>query len=283
VRDIFLQSDRNDILLATHGRGLYILDDATPIQQIAGSKGVTLFPIRSALRYSIRATRAGGGDSEFTAANPLYGALLNYYLPAKTDDLRFEVSDAAGKVIRAMPAPANERDHGLHRISWDLRANPPGGSDAARGGRRGGGEGGGEGGGGRGGAPRGAQVLPGAYVVKMIAGSTVVEQKVTVQLDPELKVSSADLESQWQTLEKISAMIHTTGDMLRESDRHADSAGWTKFHASLAGSRLAEQLQALFTLIDGPNDPPTPAMTKLLGELETDYNRSTGEFQALKP
>jgi photosystem II stability/assembly factor-like uncharacterized protein len=284
VRDIFLQSDRNDILLATHGRGLYILDDATPIQQLAGSQVATLFPIRSALRYSMRATRAGGGDSEFTAPNPAYGALLNYYLTAQMDEVRFEVQDAARKAIRTILAPANERDRGVHRIAWDLRANPPAGNDAPRGGgRRGGGEGGGEGGGGRVGAPRGPQVLPGDYVVKMIAGSTVVEQKVTVQLDPELKTSTADLETQWQSLEKISTMIRTTGDMLRESDRHADSPGWTKFHASLAAGRLSEQLQALFTLIDGPNDAPTPAMTKLLGELESDYDRSSGEFQALKP
>jgi hypothetical protein len=284
VRDIFLQSDRNDILLATHGRGLYILDDATPIQQLAGSQIATLFPIRSALRYSMRATRAGGGDSEFTAANPAYGALLNYYLTAQMDEVRFEVQDAAHKVIRTIVAPANERDRGVHRIAWDLRANPPAGNDAPRGGgRRGGGEGGGEGGGGRGGAPRGPQVIPGDYIVKMIAGSTVVEQKVTVRLDPELKASTADLQSQWQSLEKISAMIRTTGDMLRESDRHADSPGWTKFHTSLAAGRLSEQLQALFTLIDGGNDAPTPAMTKLLGELESDYDRSSGEFQALKP
>jgi hypothetical protein len=116
----------------------------------------------------------------------------------------------------------------------------------------------------------------------MIAGATAVEQKLTVQIDPELKDSAADLEKQWQSLERISAMIRATGDMLRESDRHTDSPGWTKFHTGLAASRLAEQLQALFTLIDGQNDAPTEAMTKLLDELESDCTRSSREFQALK-
>jgi hypothetical protein len=284
VRDIFLQAGRNDILLATHGRGLYILDDATPIQQIAASQSAaTLFPIRSALRYSVRATRAGGGDSEFTAANPAYGALLNYYLPAQTDDVRFEVQDASGKVIRTIPAPATERGRGVHRIAWDLRANPPAGDAPRGGGRRGGGEGGGEGGGGRGGAPRGPQVLPGVYTVKMVAGPASVMQKVTVQLDPELKVSAADLQTQWQTLQKISSMISATGDMLREAGRHEDSPVWIKFRTSLTSGRLAEQLQALFTLIDGPNDAPTQAMTNLLGDLESGYSKSSAEFQALKP
>jgi hypothetical protein len=70
--------------------------------------------------------------------------------------------------------------------------------------------------------------------------------------------------------------------MLRESDRHADSPDWTRFRTALAASRLSEQLQALFNLIDGANDAPTQAMTKLLGELESGYNRSSAEFQALK-
>jgi hypothetical protein len=116
----------------------------------------------------------------------------------------------------------------------------------------------------------------------MTAGSTDVAQKVTVQLDPELKESAADLTIQWQTLEKISTMMRAAGDMLRESDRHTDSEPWTKFHTALAASRLSEQLSALFTLVDGPNDAPTEAMKRLLGEMESDYERSSKEFQALK-
>ena len=281
VRDIFLQPERNDILLATHGRGIYILDDATPVQQIAAARALVLFPVRSALRYTVRATRAGGGDTEFAAANPPYGAILNYYLPAQTDDVRFEVMDAAGKVIRTIPAPGSERAPGVHRIAWDLRGNAPAGSDGGRRGGEGRGEGGGEGGG-RGGSPRGPQVLPGIYTVKMIAGAATAEQKLKVELDPELKVSAADLESEWKTLEQISTMIRATGDMLRESDRHADSPDWTRFRTDLAASRLSEQLQALFSLIDGANDAPTQAMTKLLGELESGYSRKSAEFQALR-
>jgi photosystem II stability/assembly factor-like uncharacterized protein len=284
VRDIFLQREKNDILLATHGRGIYILDDATPVQQIATALTAALFPVRSALRYSVRATRAGGGDTEFTAANPPYGAILNYYLPAQIDDIHFEVLDAARKVIRTLTAPGNERGPGVHRIAWDLRATPPATGDAGRGGggrRAGAGEGGGEGGG-RGGAPRGPQVLPGVYTVRMIAGAATSEQKVKVELDPELKVSAADLQAEWKTLEQISTMIRATGDMLRESDRHTDSPGWTRFRGNLAASRLSEQLQALFNLIDGANDAPTQAMTKLLGELKSGYDRSSAEFQTLK-
>jgi uncharacterized membrane protein YgcG len=283
VRDIFLQPDRNDILLATHGRGLWILDDATPIQQLASAHVASLLPVRPALRYSIRATRAGGGDTEFTAANPPYGAVLNYFLPASAEDVRFEVFDSAGKSIRTIPVPPNQRDAGLHRIVWDLRAAPPVAAGSGEGRRGGGGrgEGGGEGGGRRGGGGQGAQVLPGKYIAKMTAGSVTSEQNVTVELDPELKVSPADLKSQWDTLDHISTLIRSTSSMLRESGQHADSPNWTNFRDALTASRLTEQLQALFALIDGPNDAPTQAMTKLLGELEGDYRKMSADFKKL--
>jgi hypothetical protein len=161
---------------------------------------------------------------------------------------------------------------------WDLRAAAPVAAAGAGEGRRGGG---GEGGGRRGGGAQGAQVLPGKYVVKMTAGSATSEQSVTVELDPELKVSPADLKSQWDTLDRISTLIRSTSSMLRESGQHADSPAWTKFRETLAASRLTEQLQALFSLIDGPNDAPTQAMTKLLGELEGDYGKSSADFKRL--
>ncbi len=286
VRDIFLQPERNDILLATHGRGLYILDDATPIQRLADAKSATLFPIRPALRYTVRATRAGGGDSEFAAANPPYGAILDYYLPAAAADLRIEVLDNSGKPIRNIALSPADRESGLHRLAWDLRLNPPVAGDGGRGGRRGGGGGGGGGegggGGGRGGAARGAQAPPGVYTVKMTAGTTISEQKVTVEIDPELKSGSADLEAQWNALGKIADMMRATADMTRESDRHGDSAAWQNFRGSLLESGLAQQLQSLFGLIDGANDAPTQPMRKLLDDLESEYKHISDQYQTLR-
>lgn len=280
VRDIFVQPGQNDILLATHGRGLWIFDDATPVQQLAAasSHAAYLFPIRPALRYSVRATRSGGGDTEFTAANPPYGAILDYSVREPIEQVRFEVLDASGKAIRQMDGPA--RGAGVHRVAWDLRAAGPAGAGGGRGGR-GGGEGG-EGGGGRGG--RGPQVPPGVYTVRMTVGTTISEQKVEVRMDPELKVSPDDLQAQWDALQRLTVMIQGTAEMLREADRHADSADWRKFRETLArprnlsnsetGPRLSEQLQSLYGLIEGPNDAPTHAMIQLLTELEADYKNA---------
>ena len=279
VRDIFLQPDQNDILLATHGRGLWILDDVTPVQQMAmaSAHAAYLFPIRPALRYSVRATRSGEGDTEFAAANPPYGAILNYYLKEPVNEARIEVLDSAGKVIRTLGGPRALDGPGLHRIAWDVRASGVGGGGRGRGGQGG----------------RGPQVLPGTYTVRLTAGATVEEQKVQVRLDPELKVSAADLQEQWDALAKLAVMIRGTGAMLQQADRHADSPDWQRFRATLArprnlaasetGPRLSEQLQSLFNLIDGPNDAPTPAMLKLLAELEDEYHKASDDLQRMKP
>ena len=279
VRDIFLQADENDILLATHGRGLWILDDATPVQQIATTRAATLFPIRPALRFSVRATRSGGGETEFAAPNPPYGAILSYYLRDPAEEARIEILNSTGKVIRTMGGPQAPANPGLHRVSWDLRASGVGGG------------GGGRGRGGQGG--RGPQVLPGTYTVRLTAGGAVEQQSVQVRLDPELKVSMADLEKQWNALDKLSTMIRDAGEMIREADRHEDSKDWQTFRATIArprnltgsetGPRLSEQLQSLFNLIDSPNDAPTPAMMQLLSELEDESHKASDDFRRLKP
>lgn len=294
VRDIFLQAKENDIILATHGRGLWILDDATPVQQMAAAVGhpATLFPIRPAFRFSSRATRSGGGDTEFAAANPPYGALLDYYLSSAVQDLRIEVLDSTGKSIRTLAGTQAPATEGLHRIAWDLRAAAVTGGAAGRGGGGRGGDGEGGGGGGRGGG-RGPQVLPGTYTVHLTADGASQEQQVQIRLDPEIKTSAADLRTQWDALTTLSGMISEVGQMVQQADRHSDSPEWRAFQATITRPRsgpgsdgapgLAEQLTSLFNLIDGPNDAPTPAMLKLLGELLDDYQKASTQFRGMKP
>lgn len=226
VRDIFIQKDQNDILLGTHGRGLWVFDDTTPVQQLAAAvkQPAFLFPIRQAPRYNVRATRAGGGDTEFAAPNPPYGAILNYYLREPANEIRFQVTDLSGKTIRTLGGTI-PGGPGIHRIAWDLRASGPGGS-----------QGEGRGGGGRGGGARGPQVLPGVYAIRMIAGVVTQEQKVEVALDPEIKVGREELVAQWNTLQKILSIMQGTSNMIRETDRH-DGSDWQELHNILARPR----------------------------------------------
>jgi photosystem II stability/assembly factor-like uncharacterized protein len=276
VRDVIVQPAQGDILIATHGRGLWILDDATPVEQLAQASKQTayLFPVRPALRSAVRATQAAGGDTEFRAPNPPYGAILDYYLRKPVDQVRFEILDAAGKTIRRIGGPRIARTAGVHRIAWDLRAASPGGEVRGR-------------------ALRGPQVLPGIYTVRMTAGGLTAERKVEVTLDPELKVGPDDLKAQWDALESLSEMIQGAAGMLRAAAAHPDSPEWTQFRdtlvrprglsASETGPRLSEQLQSLYTLIDGPNDAPTHAMMELLAQLQDDYRKAGAALRALGP
>lgn len=268
VRDIFIQQSANDILLGTHGRGLWVLDDATPIQELAKAKDqrLYLFPVRSALRFTVRNTTTDTGDSDFAAPNPPYGALVSYYLREPASDLRLEVIDGAGTTIRRLQA--SEKSAGVHRIAWDLRADGP----AAN--------------------ARGPQVLPGEYTIRLTADSSAaVEQKVRVKLDPEVNASPADLTAQWGALKRIVTMMRGVNQMRRAADSHAGSSQWRDFRGTLArprglsnaetGPRLYEQLQSLFGLIDGPNAAPTSPMMHLLAEIESAYSKAEADFKTL--
>jgi len=273
VRDVFVQPEQNDILIATHGRGLWIFDDAAPVQESrkASARDAYLFPIRPALRYTVRATRAGGGDTEFAAPNPPYGAILSYFLRTEPDSLRFEILDDSGKAIRTIAGGRLPREAGVHRIAWDLRA------ESAESGR----------------GARGPQVLPGSYTVRMTAGPVTSEQRVEVRLDPALAVTATDLKMQWDALEHIATMLRGVAEMQAEADRHPGAEDWRNFRNTLArprdlsnsetGARLSEQLQSLFNLIDASNEPPTHAMLNLLQELDQEYRTAADAIKKLQP
>ncbi len=93
VRDILVHADSNDLIVATHGRSVYVLDDISALQQM--SAATRLFEARTTYRHTMRATRFGIGDKSFTAPNPVYGALITYFLAASTD-ATLEILDSKG-------------------------------------------------------------------------------------------------------------------------------------------------------------------------------------------
>ncbi|MCE1202878.1 MAG: YCF48-related protein [Bacteroidia bacterium] len=84
VRDIAIQERENDLVLATFGRGFYILDNYDPLRHIDAAKlresEALLFPVRDALMYVEEGARYGTGSTYFTAPNPEFGAVFTYYL-----------------------------------------------------------------------------------------------------------------------------------------------------------------------------------------------------------
>lgn len=167
VRDIVIQERENDLVLATFGRGFYILDDYTPLRELTPElleEESYIFPVKDALMYIQQRGRYGTGSTVYLAKNPEFGATFTYFVKEipKTlkqqrkekekklikekqpipipslDELRaeenetpfhffFTITDEDGKVIRKITSAAKK---GINRINWDLRYSETGNVDA---------------------------------------------------------------------------------------------------------------------------------------------------------
>ena len=149
IDDVLVHPRDNDLVLGTHGRSIWILDDITPLQQM--TEAVTtadahLFNVRPATAWVADITKANGlsADKHFRGQNPQGGVAITYYLKeAASGDVKLTISDSTGRVVREMDGT---KEAGLNRVQWNLAPNPIAGF--GRGGA--GGAGGGRGRGGRG-------------------------------------------------------------------------------------------------------------------------------------
>lgn len=278
VRDIIFEPAKNDLIVATHGRSLWILDDATPLEQMAASNATSaqLFAVRPAMRFAVRASRFGFGDKTFTGANPPYGALISYYVPAKAAAVKLQIFDGSGAFVRNIDSSA---DAGINRAVWDLRYA---GGERREGQR----------GGGRQGA-RGAQALPGEYTARLTINGQTQEQKFAIEMDPSVNVSAEDLRKQFDVSRElmkmqsgVSAALGKLGAMRKDHPEEVEllMAQMTRpgnMGRSETGPRLRENLDALFTMIDGADAAPTPAQMHYFEQLQTTYRDVMQKVEAL--
>jgi len=239
VHDILVHPRDNDLILATHGRSIWIFDDATVIQQMTPqilSSNAHLFSIRPALRYTARFTRYGIGDKVFAGPNPQTGALITYYLKDKLDEkatLKVQVFDRDGKLVQDIERPAREK--GLNRVAWNLRfggpevRRPPTEEQIAFGG-----------------GARGPQVMPGTYTVKLTVNDKVFEERVEVKLDPSINTPLPELQEALDMQIKLRDMQSTLNTSLRFLDS------------------LKEQLKQAQTTMKTLQKEPDKEMTKAL-------------------
>ncbi len=239
VHDILIHPRENDLIVATHGRSIWILDDASPIQQMTSSilrKDAYLFSVRAGLRFATRFTRYGIGEKAFTGPNPPYGALITYYLKTKPDDkttFKIQILDESGKLVQELDKPAKEK--GLNRVTWNLRyggaevRRPPTEEESAFTG-----------------PPRGPQVLPGSYTVNLIIGENRFVQPVQVRLDPTINVPLADLQAQLDLQMTLRDMQSAANSALRFLDSIEDQLKHTQTTAkNLIKEPDKEMMEAL--------------------------------------
>ncbi len=125
VYGVTVQEHFNDLVVATYGRGFFILDDITPLQQLTPeveAEDAHLFKPRAAYRFLQVAGFDSPSGDPVVGQNPPYGATINYWLKrASSSDPAITILDATGKVVRSL---RGTRNTGINRVRWDLRYEP---------------------------------------------------------------------------------------------------------------------------------------------------------------
>jgi photosystem II stability/assembly factor-like uncharacterized protein len=194
VRDIALQTRDHDLVLATHGRGIWVIDDLTPLRHLTAGllqQDVAFVPARPVQQ---RINADGGwveGDAKFTGENPANGAVITYYQRQRHlfGPLKIEILDAAGTVIDTIPAT---KHRGLNRVTWSMRVKPPVVPAAAQL---------------AGNATRGPRMPPGTYTIRLTKGDKVYEQTLAIGLDRRATYKAADRKVQFDAAMRVHALF----------------------------------------------------------------------------
>jgi len=194
VRDIAIHPRDNDLVLATHGRGIWIVDDITPLRALSPklqSEEVAFVASRP-VQQRIEANGGWpGGAATFVGDNPPDAAVITYYQRTRHlyGRMKIEVLDAAGKVVDELPA---SKRAGLNRVTWNMREKPPRVPPAVQI---------------AGASTQGPRVLPGVYTVRLTKNGKVIETKLTVGLDRRAVFSLADRKAQFNAVMQVHALF----------------------------------------------------------------------------
>ncbi|HEY6110928.1 MAG TPA: hypothetical protein VIV62_00280, partial [Chthoniobacterales bacterium] len=236
VRDLAIHPRDNDLVLATHGRGIWIVDDITPLRALTPELLNQEVSFVSARPVQQRIEGSGGwanGEAVFVGNNPPDAAIITYYQKSRHlfGKLKLEVLDSSGRVIDEPPA---SKRPGLNRVIWTMREKPPRVPPAAQV---------------AGSGIRGPRLLPGLYTIRLTKAGKVSETKLTVGLDRRAKFSVADRKAQFDAAMKVRALF---GDESALMDRLLGTrAELAKIAASLPeGDPLKKSVIDFDTKID---------------------------------
>jgi hypothetical protein len=236
VRDMAIHPRDNDLIVGTHGRGIWIIDDITPLRSLTAAtlaKNVAFMKARPTIQ---RIGVFGGwanGDAMYVGPNPPDDAVITYYLQRRHifGDMKLEVLDSEGKVVDQLPT---SKRRGLSRVTWSMRLKPPTVPPAASA---------------AGGATIGPRMLPGDYTVRMTKGNDVLTMPLTVVPDPRANHTLAARRAQFELSKKLAAML---GEMSTVVERmNAMRAQLDRRASQLpANDPLAARLRSASTAVD---------------------------------
>src|SRR5881398_2424785 len=301
VRDLAIQPRDNDLVLATHGRGIWIVDDITPLRALTPDLLTQEVAFVSARPVQQRIEGSGGwanGDAAFVGDNPPDAAVINYYQRERHlfGKLKLEILDSSGRVVDELPA---SKRPGLNRVVWSMHRRAPHVPPAAQLAFAG---------------TQGPRVLPGAYTIRLHKNDKVYESHLAIGLDTRVKFSEADRKAQFEAAMKVYALFNDESALfgriagLREQVAEAGKSRpkgeallrrledfdgkldairkkivATKEGGAITGEeRLREHTDQLYGAIAAWDGPPSAyqleniaALRSELGEIEGEFNRLT--------
>ena len=232
VRDVFIQARESDLILATHGRGIYILDDLTPLRALTPemlSKDLVMLPSRPSVLELPAGEQRFDGDSEFMGRTVPETASIVYYQKKRHifGDLKVEVYDDKGALITSLQG---DKRRGLNRLEWPERAKPPKVPPAA-------------------GLVEneflffGPQAQEGTYNVKLTKGKETYTSTVKLVPDPRSRSTAADRALQHKVVSKL---YNDLAQLTYVVDATNDLRDQTKARAAAAtDAQLKDQLNKL--------------------------------------
>jgi hypothetical protein len=274
VRDIAIQPRESDLLLATHGRGIYILDDLTPIRALTPellAKDLVMLPSRPAVLALPASEQRFDGDSEFRGRTLPEAAAIVYYQKKRHifGDLRLDIYDAKDQLVMSVQG---DKRRGLNRVQWPERAKPPKMPPAA-------------------GIVEneysfyGPQAQEGTYTVKLTKGKETYASEVKLVPDTRSKSTAADRELQHKTvsqlydmLAQLTYLVDATSDLRDQAKQRAAAASDGKLKEQLNDlvQKLEDFRSTLVAVKEGGMITGEKKLRENLGELYGAVNGYSG-------
>ncbi|HEV7490549.1 MAG TPA: hypothetical protein VGO25_07060, partial [Rhodanobacteraceae bacterium] len=220
VRDMAFQDRDSSLALATHGRGIWVIDDLTPLRALDAKALDSEAAFLATRPVQQRITAFGGwaeGDASFSGPNPPNAAEITYYQKSRHlyGKLKIEILDDKGTVIDTVPASVRR---GINRVTWQMRVKPPRVPPAAQIAFN---------------STQGPRVPPGTYTVRMTKGKDVFETKMEVGLDRRVTFSAADRRAEYDAAMRVRTLF---GDM----SGLVDQINAVRTQADATGAKLPE-------------------------------------------
>ena len=203
VRDISIHDRGDDMLLATHGRGIWVIDDISPLRAMSAKMLASTVALIPTGPIEQRIEGSGGwteGNATFSGDNPPDGAVITYYQRARhvIGRMKIEILDQSGKVVDEIPT---SKRRGLNRVVWSMRTKPPLVPPAASL---------------AGSSTQGERFMPGTYTVRLTKADQVVTEPLTITLDRRATFTAADRQAQVEAAERVKGLFARMSKLVAE-------------------------------------------------------------------